>query len=80
MEPETIRALKETRKALVREVKGILPHGYKKDIAKRANVSYPTVIRFFNGEDNRELYRVLTEYLDEYIQETNKLGEKANIS
>ena len=75
MKSATIKALKETRKALVQELKEVLPHGYKTEIAKRAGVSYATVVKFFNGEDNRKLYRVLTEYIEEYIEETKRLAE-----
>ena len=79
MKQTTIKALKKTRRVLVQEIKEILPHGYKRDIAKRAGVSYTTVVRFFNGVDNRKLYSVVTEYLQDYIDETRKLASTVDV-
>ncbi|MDB0601607.1 hypothetical protein PL373_11010 [Tenacibaculum maritimum] len=64
----------------IEEVGKMLPHGSKKLIAKKADVSYNTVVQYFKGREvsfgiQTKLIPVINEYI-ELFEETKKAKEK----
>lgn len=54
-------------------IENAIPHGAKKQIAIKAGVSYPTVLRCFNGTSDNE--KVLAAALEIYKERQDKLNE-----
>jgi tRNA splicing ligase len=74
-----IKILNQIRRKALDLVIDDLPRGYKKELSIRAGVSYQTVLRFINGQDNEKLYKAFTEYIDDYVSETKALLKNAGI-